>query len=63
MKTLRFYQLDGEQKLDAISKMCLANGSDEKSLAIELEQGYDPDQDFYFIVKDDEVIVELREFA
>ena len=63
MKTIKFYELDGEQKLEAISQMCLVNGSDEKSLAAELEQGYDPNQDFYFIVKDDEVIVELREFV
>lgn len=69
MKT-KFYQLDGEQKLEAISQMSkiileknLSLPADEDGIAIELEQGYDPQQDFFFIVKDDEVIVELREFA
>ena len=69
MKT-KFYQLDGEQKLEAISQMSkiileknLSLPEDEDGIAIELEQGYDPQQDFFFIVKDDEVIVELREFA
>ena len=69
MKT-KFYQLDGEQKLEAISQMSkiiiennLSLPADEDRIAIELEQGYDPCDDFVFVVSDDEVTVELRQFA
>ena len=66
----KFYQLDGEQKLEAISQMAkiiLENylwlPADENVIALEIEQGYDPQQDFYFSVENGEVKVELREFA
>ena len=71
MKTVKFYQLDGEQKLDAISQMSsiivennLSLPSNEDMLAIELEQGYDPNQDFKLkLSENDGLIVELKDFA
>ena len=71
MKTVKFYQLDGEQKLDAISQMSsiivknnLSLPSNKDMLAIELEQGYDPNQDFNLkLSESDELIVELKDFV
>ena len=71
MKTVKFYQLDGEQKLDAISQMSsiivennLLLPSNKDMLAIELEQGYDPNQDFNLkLSESDELIVELKDFV
>jgi hypothetical protein len=68
MKTLRFYQLYGEQKLDAISQMSkiiikndILLPSHEEMLAIKLEQGYDPNQDFNITLSEnDELKVELK---
>lgn len=61
MKTIRFYELNGEQKLDAISQMAYILEIREDALSLELEQGYDPNQDFLFIERGDELIVELRQ--
>ena len=71
MKTVKFYQLDGEQKLDAISQMSsiivennLSLPSNEDMLEIELEQGYDPNQDFNLkLSENDGLIVELKDFV
>ena len=71
MRTVKFYQLDGEQKLDAISQMSsiifennLSLPVNEDMLSIELEQGYDPSQDFNITLSEnDDLKVELKEFA
>ena len=71
MKTVKFYQLDGEQKLDAISQMSsiivennLSLPANEDMLAIELEQGYDPNQDFNITLSEnDDLKVKLKDFA
>ena len=71
MKTVKFYQLDGEQKLDAISQMSsiivennLSLPVNEDMLAIELEQGYDPNQDFNITLSEnDDLKVKLKDFA
>ena len=71
MKTVKFYQLDGGQKLDAISQMSsiivennLSLPANEDMLAIELEQGYDPNQDFNITLSEnDDLKVKLKDFA
>lgn len=70
MKTVRFHELNASQKIDALSKMITIISNDELSLpcdenrlAIEIEQGYDPNQDFCFCLEGDEIRVSLKEFA
>lgn len=71
MKTIKFYQLNGEQKLEAISLMSsiiiennLSLPTNEDMLTIEIEQGYDPNQDFIITLSENDTLeVELKEFA
>ena len=64
MKTIKFYQLDGEQKLDAISQMStiivennFSLPANKKMLAFEIE-------DFNIkLSENEELTVTLKEFA
>lgn len=66
MKKVLFYELDGENKLTAISQMFTFNKShnfphgalweNEDDISEDLEQGYDPNEHFSFYVDEyDEV--------
>lgn len=71
MNQVKFYQLNGEQKIDAISKISIINKEQtilqvysEEAITREIEQGYDPAQDFIIeIINDDQVEISVRDFA
>ena len=59
MKTLKFYELNGEQKIDALERMIYSNSiwidkHDTMSLAKEIEDGYDVDDHFTFEIEDED---------
>lgn len=68
---MKFYQLNGEQKIDAIAKIAAINKDEnilqvfsEEAIIKEIEQGMDIDQNFSFEeINDDEVIVSIKPFA
>lgn len=65
MKTLKFYELNGEQKIDALERMIYNNSiwidkHDTMSLAQEIEDGYDVDDNFTFEVENEDSIVNVK---
>lgn len=67
MYTTKFYQLTGEQKIDAcdkIASMGFNEGrADGEDVAKQIEDGYDIDADFFFEIENeniDEVVVTAR---
>jgi hypothetical protein len=46
--SMKFYELDGEQKLDAIIQIALIEERSEESVLSEIEDGYSIDDSFIF---------------
>lgn len=58
METYKFWELDGEQKIDALEKMIYMDSiwidkHDTQSLAKEIEDGYAVDDHFIFQVEEE----------
>ena len=54
---MKFYELDGEQKLDAITKIASIEKRSEESVSSEIENGYSIDDDYTFEPNNDGIDV------